>query len=409
MARFFTGNIVLKSADFRWLALGSGLNSAGMQGEQVIIGLLVYRLTESSAWVGISLALFFAPMLLVGVPAGALADRYDRRAVLIWTECGLVALLAAFAWLLAGGAIDLTAALAMSVLSGVLRAIHHPARLSYAGAIVARRDLLSTLSVLSIVTRLGQLSGALVAGLVSEYFSPASAYLVLASGHGIALWCFIKVTRRDSSALSSATDAADTLLNTILDYLRLLRTHTTILLLIIFASAIEIFGFSFATAMPEIAVERLALSDGGLGVMHAMRSAGGLIGALILSLLIVYHMGTLYLAVMMGFGLALILLAVAADLSWVLLAVAVIAIFASAADIIVQSMLQNCVPDALRGRAMGAWVVALGMGPIGHLQLGLLMSTMGITAALATNGVVLLLTGLGALLWLPTIRAIRNE
>ena len=411
-SRLFAVSTALKSADFRWLAFGSGLNSAGMQGEQVIIGLLVYRLTESSAWVGISLALFFAPMLLVGVPAGALADRYDRRAVLIWTECGLLALLVIFAGLLAIDIVGLGAALAISVLSGVLRSIHHPARLSYAGDIVERQQRLTTLSVLNIITRLGQLSGALVAGLISENFGSANAYLALATGHAVALLCFVAITRRDSAAIIVAdyeNKSEVSFLNTILEYLRLLRSNVTILLLIIFASAIEIFGFSFATAMPEIAVERLQLSDGGLGIMHAVRSAGGLTGALILSTLIVYNIGKLYLWVMVGFGFALMLLAVAPDLHWVLLAVAVIAVFASAADVIVQSMLQNCVPDALRGRAMGAWVVALGMGPVGHLELGILMSTFGITAALASNGIVLLMIGLGALLLIPAIHTIRNE
>ena len=68
-------------------------------------------------------------MLLVGVPAGALADRFDRRTVLIRTEIALTASLTVFAVPLINGAGGLIAALTMSALSGVLRSLHHPARL----------------------------------------------------------------------------------------------------------------------------------------------------------------------------------------------------------------------------------------------------------------------------------------
>jgi len=57
--RFAATNNAASNRVFRWLATGGALNAAGMQGEQVILGLLVYQFTGSSAWVGISLALFF--------------------------------------------------------------------------------------------------------------------------------------------------------------------------------------------------------------------------------------------------------------------------------------------------------------------------------------------------------------
>ncbi len=264
---------------FRWLACGSGLNSAGMQGEQVVLGLLVYQLTQSSAWVGISLALFFAPMLIVGVPAGALADRFDRRSVLIKTEIALFASLAVFAVLLVMGLAGLSAALLMSVLSGVLRSLHHPARLSYTGDIAGNSGMVAALSLLSIVTRFGQLLGALAAGLVSQHYGPGSAYAVLALGHLVALWCFVRTHGNKTISHAVKHDQPETVTGAIVEYLKLLKSSSTLMLLIVFASLIEVFGFSFATALPQIAVERLALDAGGLGLMHAARAAGGLLGA----------------------------------------------------------------------------------------------------------------------------------
>ncbi len=405
---------IRRNPTFRWLCAGSGLNSAGMQGEQVVLGLLVYQLTGSSAWVGISLALSFLPMLLIGVPAGALADRFDRRKVLIKTEFVLSLALALFAIFLASNRIGLSAALLMSVVSGSLRALHHPARLSFTGDISGNSGMVVALSFLGIVSRFGQLVGALFAGLIMEVFGPGMAYFALAFGHLIAAVCFIKTSIKSVSnpatdLLAETTTASKSLRYSIKEYVSLLFGSSTLMLLLIFASVIEIFGFSFATALPEIAVLRLSLDAGGLGFMHAARAAGGLFGAWLLSVLIIGQLGRLYLGVMAGFGLALCFLAFAPAFVSVLLCVALIAVFASSADILVQGMMQLCVPDALRGRAMGAWVVALGMGPIGHLELGLLISLFGVTIALLTNGIVLLFIGLIAWFFSKSVLAIKNH
>ncbi len=374
-----------------------------MQGEQVIVGLLVYQLTQSSAWVGISLALFFAPMLFVGVPAGVLADRFDRRSVLIWAEVALLVALGVFAIMLTRDAVQLPAALAMSVLSGILRSIHHPARLSYTGAIAGNARMVTALGVLGIVGRAGQLIGALLAGVVSERYNPGTAYSLLAVGHLIALWCFFNLDSNTGEKGSTDTGVW----NSIIDYVRVLRSNSTLLLVIGFVSLIEVFGFSFATALPQIAVDRLEMDAQGLGLMHAARSAGGLVGAVMLSLWTVALPGRLYLLVIVGFGLAVLALAIAPQLHTVLLAIALVAICASASDILSQSMLQLSVPDALRGRAMGAWVVALGMGPLGHLELGLLISLTGTGLALGFNGVLLLVIGIATLLRGNAITAIK--
>lgn len=404
--RFFASGKPATNPAFRWLAAGGALNSAGMQGEQVVIGLLVYQFTGSSAWVGISLALFFAPMLLVGVPAGALADRYDRRRLLLFTEVALFALLFVFATLLLSGKVTLTTALLMSVLSGALRALHHPARLSLAGDIGGRGDIVAALGMLGVVSRCGQLLGAIAAGVAAELTGAGSAYLLLAAGHLLAVGCFFRISSQQPAI---NTVQSETMGEAIGAYLRQLSVGGTVLFLIAFASIVEIFGFSFATALPEIAVDRLSLDAAGLGMMHASRATGGLCGALLLSLMVFNRLGSFFLCVMIGFGVALLVLALAPQLYTVLIAIALVAGFASATDILVQAMLQLSVPDHLRGRSMGAWVVALGMGPFGHLELGILISWFGTAIALGINGVILVLTGLLALAFCRTVTLIRSR
>jgi len=398
----------IRNPVFRNLAVGSGFNSAGWQGEQVILGLLAYQLTGASIWVGIVLALNFAPMFFVGVPAGVLADRFDRRALLIQAEMVLVIALIAFALLLSQGAGVLSAVLGMSVISGIVRAVHHPARLSYAGDMAGEGGMIGTLSLLSIVSRIGQLSGALIAGFISEYVSPASAYFVLAIAHMLAVYCFMQTTtnragrERKGDAITTSIPVA------VMEYFRVMRSSHLLMLLVIFATLTEIFGFSFATAMPEIAIERLQAGADDLGLMHAFRNAGGLFGAIVITLLTTKRLGLVYLLVLLAFGFTLLMLGAVPTMPGVLVAVSLIAVFASASDILVQSMMQLSVPEELRGRAMGVWVVALGMGPVGHLELGLLISFFGVGLGLYFNGIVLIGIGVFGCFFVPLLRDIRG-
>ena len=84
------------SGNFRALLLGSACNSFSFFGEQVVVGYVVFELTESSIWVGVSLALYFAPMFFFGLASGAIADwASDRRILMRRTQMSLGAVLSA--------------------------------------------------------------------------------------------------------------------------------------------------------------------------------------------------------------------------------------------------------------------------------------------------------------------------
>ncbi len=78
--------------------------------------------------------------------------------------------------------------------------------------------------------------------------------------------------------------------------------------------------------------------------------------------------------------------------------------FAAGGDVLSQAMMQASVPDHLRGRAMGAWVLALGAGPVGHVELGMLIVVVGAPAGLLLNGAVMIATGVWVMAALPRIR-----
>jgi hypothetical protein len=117
--------------------------------------------------------------------------------------------------------------------------------------------------------------------------------------------------------------------------------------------------------------------------------------------------GALFLGVLGSFGTSLIVLGLAphvVGLSGVV-AVLVVANAAGAlADLLAQSLLQLSVPAHLRGQAGGAWVVAIGLAPLGQLQIGALASLFGVSVALGASGLALAVLAALSALWLPRVR-----
>ena len=151
------GNPAFRNADFRRLWAASACTYFGMTGEQVIIGLLVFEITQSSAWVGAALALYYAPLLVAGPLAGAVADWLDRRTLLRRLEFTILANLAVFAGAAAVGWVALWPILLFTAAAGTLRAMHSPVRTSYAYDIVGGKQIVASLGLLNLGTRLGSL------------------------------------------------------------------------------------------------------------------------------------------------------------------------------------------------------------------------------------------------------------
>lgn len=395
------GSPVFKDADFRRLWAASACNHFGMSGEQVILGLLVFQITRSSAWVGVALALYYLPLLIFGMLSGAIADWLDRRLLLRGIEIGIAANLVVFSVLTATGLIDLWLLILFTMISGSLRAASQPARISYAFDIAGAQYIVSGLGLLNLGTRLGQLAGALIAGSVMQRYGTPIVFLVLAVAHVTA---FASLSR-----LRSAGDAAPTervpMRQNLREYVDEIRRNRVLLMLVLVTATVEVFGFSFQTALPELATTRFGLGAEGLGMMHAARAIGGIAAGLTLAGMGgIRRQGVVYLAVIYAFGGSLMLLSAPGPFALALAVLVIVAVLATASDVLTQSMVQLCVPNRLRGRAMGTWVLAIGSAPLGHLQMGVLAVSLGVGGAIFLNGAALVVVAILTTIAVPGLR-----
>ena len=252
------------NGDFRRLWLASACNHFGMTGEQVILGLLVFEITRSSFWVGAALALYFLPLAVFGLLSGAIADRFDRRRLLRGIEFAIACNLAGFATLLAGDLESLWLVMLFTLISGSLRALYQPVRTSYAYDLVGGEQIVSGLAMLNLGTRLGQLAGALAAGYLMQRFGAWVGLLAVAGAHlGALNWLW-----RLASAGRAAVFERVPIRQNLGEYVQEIRSNRILLMIMVVTASVEIFGFSFTTALPELAAVRFEAGAEGLGMLH---------------------------------------------------------------------------------------------------------------------------------------------
>lgn len=394
-------NPAIRDRDYRRLFAGAAFHQQGMSGEQIVIGLMVYEATGTTAWVGTVLAIYFVPFFVFGLLSGAVADWVDRRILLRRIELATAAVIFVYAGVAAGGEAPLWLIAAFSLSAGSLRALHQPVRSSYAYDLVGEENLVSAMGLLNIGSRSGQLFGALVAGTVMEYHGPAAALACLGAGHLIAFMMFRDLR---AAGIAAVTERAPIRQN-IREYLTELCANRLLLLLLLVTASVEIFGFSFATALPEIATGRLAVGAEGLGWLQGTRAFAGIVAGFVFATFGVRHRtGLLYICIIIGFGCFLVLLSHPSPLVITLAAVFLVSCCAASCDILSQSMMQLSVANELRGRAMGIWVLALGFGPLGHLELGAVSETFGLQGGLLLNGILLISIAVLVGLFVPRLR-----
>jgi len=372
-----------------------------MGGDYVLIGWLVLDATQSSSWVGIAFALYYLPNIIFGIIGGGIADRFPRRGLLQSLDFGAAGVIILFSVLFVYQTPQAPLVLALTVVLGSLRAIKNPVRLALAYDFAGRQQATRALSSISVASRLGMLIGAIAIGLLTDRFGVAVALILMALMHTAAAGALTGIRSRNQRVAADNTP----LWQNLSDYVREFRVTRVLLMLVLVTAGIELFGTPYTSALPELATSRLALGADGLGLMHAAQASGGLLVGVLLFVVSPKRRRTRICGVcVLLLGVSIITLGHVSDIPTVLLTLAVVSAMISAWDILTQSMMQSCVPDHLRGRSMGAWMFAIGSSPLGQLEMGFLVTAIGIGPALYLNGSGVLLVILIAFTVTPVLR-----
>jgi len=385
----------------RWLGLSVFFHAIGMVGEQVVLGWYILEITDSAFLVGVALGVRNLPLLLAGIPAGVVADRGDRVRLLQISGVTMAAGTALLGSLVAARLGGVGPALMLTFVTGCARALHQTARQGYAHDIAGGGRVVHALALVALTSRLGGLLGSLVAGFLIARLGSGAAFLVVAAGYLVSAVAMLPARSPGPPSEANANSVRDD----VFGFLGTIRHNRVLLPLMSLTAIAEVLGFSHQALLPSLARDVLRVGPEGLGVMTAARQVGGLAGIAFTSGLGgARGYGPLFLSVLIAFGGSLVALGLAPSFPVVLLVLVGANALGAVTDVLAQTLIQLAVPSGLRGRAGGAWVVSIGMAPLGQFQVGALASLFGVGAALGVNGLALMAVGAAAALLVPRLR-----
>lgn len=391
----------LRLRDFRILCLSTVFETAGFAGEQVILGWMVLELTGSPFLVGAAIGARSAPFFFLGIVAGSIADLVDRRRLMRLLNLAMVLVTVALGLLIYLNKIEVWHFFVMAVLAGSIGALYQPSRQSLAFDVAGEGNRMSGLSYVSLSMRFGALIGSMAAGFLIAKIGADVAYFVLAASYVVSAFSLSFMRSQNRPRLTKSPNVLQSLKELGAE----VRVNSSLLILIIMVGLVEVLGFSHAALMPSLARDVLHVGPDGLGIMIAFQSVGAIVSLVIaLPFGDTNRKGLVFLIVILVFGVGLMLLGLTTSFIAALLVIAMISAAMALSDLFSQGLMQAMVPRNLRGRAMGAWVVAVGTAPLGNLQVGGLAAAIGVSVALLTNGAGLLVLGVGALLLFPRLR-----
>ena len=371
--------------EFRKVWLGAVLFGLGMWAERLAIGWFVLDETGSVFLAALSFAIRTLPNLVLGPIGGAASDRLPRAKVLTATAVVRMVAAALMALVVFAGFASIPILLALVFVTGSTIAFQNTALLPLQAEIVGSARLGNAISLTSFGQRSIGVAGALTTGVLLAWIGPAPTFLLSALPLAGAAVMFSLVRAPSRPARGQTRFAAD-----VIEGLRLIVETPMVRLLLGMMILVEILGFSFNGLLPAVAERVLEVGPERLGVITAGVSIGAMLGTLFLVVTADrLPRGLMLIAVFALFGGLLIVLG-NSTIFW-LSVVAAAGIGASAAmvDALEWIMLQNAVPETLRGRALGGWNFAIGWGWIGPIALGAIADATSVPRALTLSGALL--------------------
>jgi MFS family permease len=373
---------------FRRVWLSGSLGWFGVTVTQLALGWLAVQLTDSALAVGAVLAATAVGLLVFGIPAGSLADRMDRRRLILVTFVAGASAAAIMAIAVAGTTPSLVLLLAFAFAIGSIDALRFTATQAYVFDIVGSARATSGLALTNLGAQLFGVAGGLIGGLAVETSGAAAALALVA-----VIWSAAAlVVLRLPQARPHAREQPGGVSGRPRDGFGLLLRNRAVALIAGVVVLAEVLGFSTGTLYPSFARDVLEAGPSALGVMLAAWSAGGVAGLVILTVRRWRaREGAQLLLALAILGGCFVLVAPSTSLLIVALLIAVAGAAGAGLDTLAQSLLQKSVADTERGAATGVWVVSVGLGPIGLLAMGAWADVAGEAIVFLAAGLVLLL------------------
>lgn len=354
-----------------------------MQMQMVTRTLLIYRITGSGAILGLMALAGSIPMLVLSLYGGALADRLEKRKILIYSQL-------ASAVVTLGVAIPLTMhylsrdvpgswwiLIVSSVMQGIIMGLMMPSRASMVPEIVKPEDLMNAISLNNMGMNFFRIVAPAATGFIIDAWDFDAVYYIMTALYLFPTVFLFLIPRTLPAARQGSSTAME-----VLQGFKYIRGEITIMLILIFTLACTILGMPFIMLLPIFTEDILKVGASGLGILMAVSGIGSIVVSFVLASASNKKRGIMML--FSGLILSLSLIAFSFTAEWYLsLALAVFIGLGQTGQMAIGfTLIQYYVDPGYRGRVMSFMMLGFGLSSLGTFFGGILAETMGIEWAI---------------------------
>jgi MFS family permease len=352
--------------NFRHYFIGQTVSAIGTWSNSLAVTWLVLELTNRSDQLGVAVALQFLPMLLLGAPAGVLADRFDNRRLLIATSTtsGLIAL--SLGTVVATGHITIWWIYAFTFTFGLVLAVERPTMQAFVSQLVGPELLPRAVAANGTINGASRLVGPAIAGTLIANFGVTANFFVDAASYLVVI-AVLATLRTDELIPRPLGGRAKRRLR---DGFAYVRTNPAVAQPLIVMAVVGTIALNFQTTMPSMVHFGFDRGAGAVGTAMSVSAIGSIFGGVYIAGVSPEPRRTLAI-VLAGFGVALVAVAIAPTF-WSFVALTIPLGFAAASFQTLNTVvLQQATDPSMMGRVMGLHQMAwFGSTPIGALLMG---------------------------------------
>ncbi len=391
-------SVVWSEGAFRWYWLSSSIQGLAQGTQFLVIGWLVLEVTESSAQLGLVIFLYGAPNVSLLLVAGVIADRFDRRYILILTQGTVGGIIVALAFLTFTDLVSVWHIYTAAVLMGAVQSISMPARMTMIGDLVEQQSVLDAVAMQSMAVHAGRIVGPPVAGVIIEVWGVGASLFVIAGCYIVSV-AFVGKIGPIRRSLPAATQSV---FRNFWDGLVYIKNNPMVLTVIVITCAFGGFGMSHMQVVPAMAKDVLGTGAAGVGLLFLGSGIGSLIGSLLLPAIGRAHV---YRALLVSLLVFTVVLSLFAWSSWFWASWALFSLVGMVGVGMVwplaTTMIQLESSAEVRGRVMGILQFTPGFHFLGAFPLALAAGQLGWEVAITGAAVI----SLSVTAWFALVRS----
>ena len=391
--------------NYRLYFAGQLISTTGTWMQSIAQAWLVLQITGSGVALGITVALQFTPVLLVGAWGGLVADRVDKRRLLVGTQAaaGVLALVLGTVTVL--GIVQLWMIFVLALGLGAVNALDNPARRAFVVEMVGAEHVSNAVSLSSAMFMAARVIGPAIAGLVIAGFGVSWCFFANGVSYSAAVIAFLAMRENEFFSVEPVPKRKGQLR----EGLRYAWSTPALRLVLVLTAVIGTLAFNFQVVLPLLAKQTFSGGADTLGVLYASMSIGSVIGALV-SAHEARATQRFVLGAALAFGAALVAAALAPTFGLELLVLVPVGAAGIAFTAMANGVLQTETAPEMRGRVAALFTVAfLGSTPIGGPIIGLVSQQLGPRAGLWVGGVATLAVTVAAVAGIRRHREVRHR